>query len=266
MEHPESAAGPTSAPHHDDESQGMRRRNLLGYAASAPLLSAVAGLGGLAAPSSANAAILPMTPPDTTDQLDIGDAVTVTALPTMPLVKVSNIGNGRVRLELPRFESGQGIATAAAMMLADKLGLPLSAIEVGSADASPELFYNQLTGGSSSVRSLHAGMPLLGGLGGQPSGSGSAVVGQRVTRLDALDIVTGRKKFTLDQAVPDAKPTMVCRPPTINGQFVRINNTTAVMGMPGVLGIAPIPATNGIVPTPPGVAVMAETFGQAGPR
>jgi isoquinoline 1-oxidoreductase beta subunit len=263
MEHPESDAGPTSAPHHDDESPGMRRRNLLGYAASVPLLSAAAGLGGLAAPSSAQAAILPMTPPDTTDQFDIGDAVTVTALPTMPLVKVSNVGNGRVRLELPRFESGQGIATAAAMMLADKLGLPLNAIEVGSADASPELFYNQLTGGSSSVRSLHAGMPLLGGLGGQPSGSGNTVVGQRVTRLDALDIVTGRKKFTLDQAVPDAKPTMVCRPPTINGQFVRINNTTAVMGMPGVLGIAPIPATNGIVPTPPGVAVMAETFGQA---
>lgn len=201
-----------------------------------------------------------MTPPDTTDLVDIGDAVTVTALPTMPLVKVSKLANGRVRLELPRFESGQGIATAAAMMLADKLGLPLNAIEVGSADASPELMYNQLTGGSSSVRSLHAGMPLIGGLA---AGSASAVVGQRVTRLDALDIVTGRKKFTLDQAVPDAKPTMVCRPPTINGQFVRINNTTAVMGMPGVLGIAPIPATNGIVPTPPGVAVMAETFGQA---
>jgi len=100
MEHPESDAGPTSAPHHDDESPGMRRRNLLGYAASVPLLSAAAGLGGLAAPSSAQAAILPMTPPDTTDQLDIGDAVTVTALPTMPLVKVSNVGNGRVRLEL----------------------------------------------------------------------------------------------------------------------------------------------------------------------
>jgi isoquinoline 1-oxidoreductase beta subunit len=264
MEHPESAAGPTRAPHpDDDESPGMRRRDLLGYAASAPLLSAAAGLGGLAASSSAEAAILPMTPPDTTDLIDIGDAVTVTALPTMPLVKVTNIANGRVRLELPRLESGQGIATAAAMMLADKLRLPLSAIEVGSADANPELVFNQLTGGSSSVRSLHAGMPLLGGLGGILSGTANAVVGQRVTRLDALDIVTGRKKFTMDQAVPDAKPTMVCRPPTINGKFVSINNMNTVMGMQGVLGIAPIPATNGIVPTPPGVAVMAETFGQA---
>jgi len=263
MEHPESGALPTHVPR-QDEPPGMRRRDLLGYAASAPLVSAAAvGLGGLAAPSSAEAAILPMTPPDTTDLIDIGDAVTLTALPTMPLVKVTHIANGRVRLELPRLESGQGIATAAAMMLADKLRLPLSAIEVGSADASPELIFNQLTGGSSSVRSLHAGMPLLGGLGGLLSGSANAVVGRRTTRLDALDIVTGRKKFSMDQAVPEAKPTMVCRPPTINGKFVRINNLNTVTAMPGVLGIAPIPATNGIVPTPPGVAVMAETFGQA---
>ena len=256
-----SESGPQAEPH-DDDPPGMRRRNVLAYAASAPLLSAAAGLGGLATPSSA-AAALPMTPPDTTDQYDIGDAVTVTALPTMPLVKVGNGSNGRVRLELPRLESGQGVATAAAMMLADKLRLPLSSIEVGSADASPELVFNQLTGGSSTVRSLHAGMPLLGGLGGALSGAPNPVVGQRVTRLDALDIVTGRKKFTLDQAVPEAMPTMVRRPPTINGKFVAINNAAAVMGMPGVLGIAPIPATYGIVPTPPGVAVMAETFGQA---
>lgn len=48
MEHPESGAGPTPAPSHD-EPPGMRRRDLLGYAASAPLISAAAGLGGLAA-------------------------------------------------------------------------------------------------------------------------------------------------------------------------------------------------------------------------
>lgn len=261
-----SNPGPGSSPAREptpDESPGMRRRHVLAYAGAAPLLYAAAGLGALTAPSPAAAALLPMTPPDTTDQYDIGDAVTQTALPTMPLVKVTPIANGRMRLELPRLESGQGIGTACAMLLADKLRLPLSSIEVGSADASPELIWNQLTGGSSTMRSMHAGMPLLGGLGGLLTGPGSGVVGQRVTRLDALDIVTGRKKFTLDQNVPDAKPTMVRRPPTINGKFVRVNNMTAVMGMPGVIGIAPIPATNGLVPTPPGVAVMAETFGQA---
>ena len=247
----------------DGDTPGLRRREVLGYATAAPLVSATAGLAGLTASSRAVAALLPMTPPDTTDLFDIGDAVTVTSLPTMPLVKVTNGENGRVRLALPRLEVGQGIATATAMMLADKLRLPLSAIEVTSADASPELIWNQLTGGSSSVRSLHAGMPLLGGLGGVLSGSTPSVVGQRVTRLDALDIVTGRKKFTLDQAVPGAMPTMVRRPPTINGKFVSINNMNTVMAMPGVIGVVPIPSTNGITPTPPGVAVMAETFGQA---
>jgi isoquinoline 1-oxidoreductase beta subunit len=258
---PRPARGPDGGDAH-----GLRRRDVLGYATAAPLASAaagIAGLGALTAPASAVAALLPMTPPDTTDLIDIGDAVTLTSLPTMPLVKVTNTGDGRVRLALPRLEVGQGIATASAMMLADKLRLPLSAIEVTSADASPELIWNQLTGGSSSVRSMHAGMPTLGGLGGLLSGSTPSVVGQRVTRLDALDIVTGRKKFTLDQAVPGAKPTMVRRPPTINGKFVGINNLNTVMGMPGVIGVVPIPATNGITPTPPGVAVMAETFGQA---
>ncbi|WP_445287056.1 molybdopterin cofactor-binding domain-containing protein [Variovorax atrisoli] len=260
-ESPRPSRGPDGG-----DAPGLRRREVLGYATAAPLVSAtagVAGLAGLAAPSTAAAALLPMTPPDTTDLFDIGDAVTLTALPTMPLVKVTNGENGRVRLALPRLEVGQGIATATAMMLADKLRLPLSAIEVASADASPELIWNQLTGGSSSVRSLHAGMPLLGGLGGVLSGSTPSVVGQRVTRLDALDIVTGRKKFTLDQAVPGAMPTMVRRPPTINGKFVSINNMNTVMAMPGVIGVVPIPSTNGITPTPPGVAVMAETFGQA---
>lgn len=257
-ESPRPSRGPDGG-----DAPGLRRREVLGYATAAPLVSATAGVAGLAAPSAAAAALLPMTPPDTTDLIDIGDAVTVTSLPTMPLVKVTNGDSGRVRLALPRLEVGQGIATATAMMLADKLRLPLSAIEVTSADASPELIWNQLTGGSSSVRSLHAGMPLLGGLGGVLSGSTPSVVGQRVTRLDALDIVTGRKKFTLDQAVPGAMPTMVRRPPTINGKFVSINNMNTVMAMPGVIGVVPIPSTNGITPTPPGVAVMAETFGQA---
>jgi len=121
----------------DDDSPGLRRREVLGYATAAPLLSATAGLGSLTASSRAVAALLPMTPPDTTDLIDIGDAVTVTSLPTMPLVKVTNAENGRVRLALPRLEVGQGIATATAMMLADKLRLPLSAIEVTSRNVVP---------------------------------------------------------------------------------------------------------------------------------
>jgi isoquinoline 1-oxidoreductase beta subunit len=65
--------------------------------------------------------------------------------------------------------------------------------------------------------------------------------------------VTGRMAYTLDLDVPGAMPTVVKRPPTINGTVRSVDDAKA-RTMPGVLGIAVI-AT--------GVAVMAETFGQA---
>ena len=40
------------------------------------------------------------------------------------------------------------------------------------------------------------------------------VIGKPANRIDARDIVTGKKKFAMDLDVPDALPTMVCRPPT----------------------------------------------------
>jgi isoquinoline 1-oxidoreductase beta subunit len=79
------------------------------------------------------------------------------------------------------------------------------------------------------------------------------VIGQRQKRIDGLDIVTGRKKFAMDLDVPDALPTMVCRPPTINGTVKSVQNTAEVKAMPGVTDVAVIAH---------GVAVRAETFGQ----
>ncbi len=80
-----------------------------------------------------------------------------------------------------------------------------------------------------------------------------AVIGRPVNRVDARDIVTGKKQFTMDLDIPDALPTMVCRPPTLNGSPRAIQNEAEVRAMPGVTDIA-------IVPT--GIAVRAETFGQ----
>ncbi|OKK03641.1 isoquinoline 1-oxidoreductase [Streptomyces sp. CB03234] len=79
------------------------------------------------------------------------------------------------------------------------------------------------------------------------------VIGRPHNRVDALAAVTGRKKFTMDLDVPDAKPTMVCRPPTINGTVRSVANLGEVRTMPGVTDVAVIPT---------GVAVRAETFGQ----
>src|SRR5438128_5096008 len=85
------------------------------------------------------------------------------------------------------------------------------------------------------------------------------LVGTEQRRIDAHDIVTGRKKFTMDLNVPNALPTMVCRPPTINGTALEVLNVAQVKAMPGITDVVRIPHG----PTVPGgVAVRGKTFGQ----
>ena len=79
------------------------------------------------------------------------------------------------------------------------------------------------------------------------------MVGQPTGRVDARDIVTGKARYALDVAVAGALPTVVARPPTINGTVVSYD-ATAARSMPGVVAITQIPT---------GVAVTAETFDQA---
>lgn len=84
--------------------------------------------------------------------------------------------------------------------------------------------------------------------------SGFTVVGTPQGRIDALDIVTGRKQFAMDLDVPRALPTMVRRPPTINGKVGAVGNADAVK--------AAYPGVTDIVVVPTGVAVRAQTFGE----
>ncbi|MDT0398263.1 MULTISPECIES: molybdopterin cofactor-binding domain-containing protein [Streptomyces] len=79
------------------------------------------------------------------------------------------------------------------------------------------------------------------------------VIGKPHGRVDALDAVTGRKRFTMDLNVPEALPTMVCRPPTINGRVGSVANLPEVRAMSGVTDVVVIPT---------GVAVRATTFGR----
>jgi isoquinoline 1-oxidoreductase subunit beta len=81
-----------------------------------------------------------------------------------------------------------------------------------------------------------------------------SLVGVPTSRIDARAIVTGQQRYTLDLDVPGAKPAMVRRPPTLNGTVESVRNEAAVRAMPGVLDVV-------VVET--GVAVVAETFGQA---
>lgn len=305
------------APLNEASPPTVRRRELLAYAVSAPVLTMAAGFGAnLALPGNAVAALpLPLTPPDTVDYYDVGDSLVETSLPTMPLVKLTVGTNGRVALDLPRLESGTGIATAAGMMVAEEMDVPLAMIDVTSADATPELVYNQITGGSSSVRCFNVALPLMAaaararlvaaasaqlgvsasqltvnaGVVFAPDGrsipygalsalaaslplpvsvptkpaSQYSVIGKAAARLDARDIVTGKKKFTMDQVVPNAVPTVFRMPTQIRGTLVNVNNLAAVKAMPGVIDVIVVPPGGTVVARQVGVAVMAETFGQA---
>jgi isoquinoline 1-oxidoreductase beta subunit len=79
------------------------------------------------------------------------------------------------------------------------------------------------------------------------------VIGQPTTQLDVRDIVTGKTRYTMDAQLPeglDALPTVVARPPTINGTAVRVDDSAA-RAMEGVVAVTTIPT---------GVAVSARTF------
>ena len=56
----------------------------------------------------------------------------------------------------------------------------------------------------------------------------------------------------MDLEVPGALPTMLCRPPTINGTALAVANAGQVKAMPGITDVAIIPHTNFV---PGGVAV-----------
>jgi isoquinoline 1-oxidoreductase beta subunit len=284
---------------------GIRRREFLAYVLAAPTLVVAAKLGKDALTPKAAGAAVPSLP-EPSDLMDLGDVLTLAAAPTSGLITIRVNPDGTASFALPRAEVGQGITTAIAMLIAEELDLPLGQIDMSLADARPELVFNQLTGGSNTIRSMYPpvrtaaalarqrllsaaaaqwGVPAdslttSGGVVRSASGKtatyGSlataaasshttlasvrltdapdfAVVGTPHNRIDALAAVTGRKKFAMDLDVPGAMPTMVCRPPTINGTVQSVSNLSAVEAMPGITDVA-------IVST--GVAVRGATFGQ----
>ena len=79
------------------------------------------------------------------------------------------------------------------------------------------------------------------------------IIGTPQRRIDAVEAVTGRKVYAMDMQVANALPTMVARPPTINGTPKSVNNMFAVESMPGISNVAMIST---------GVAVRGRTFGQ----
>jgi isoquinoline 1-oxidoreductase beta subunit len=299
---PDQDDSPTPAER--DSRARIRRRGLLAFAVAAPTLTVAVrlGMGAEAAPLPTGLPSLP----GLADFVDLGDLLTMMALPTSRLLVLEVTPENRVVLQLPRAEVGQGISTAIAMLVAEELDARLSDVDTPLADARPALLFNQITGGSNSVRSLYDPVRAMAAQArarlvtaaaqlwkvradtlitrdtkviapdGRTATYGSLsaaaariaapavpdkpkpatkhkVIGRPTTRLDARDLVTGKAKYALDLAVPGALPAVVRRPPTIGGTVVSVDDSAA-RAMPGVVAVAAIPT---------GVAVVAETFGQA---
>jgi isoquinoline 1-oxidoreductase beta subunit len=284
----------------------ISRRRFIGYLIAAPTLVAAADL---AAAPRASASVPTVQP---VDFFDLTDLLTDAANLTAGLITVTINPDGTASFALPRAEVGQGISTAVAMVIADELDLPLDKIDISLADATPDLEFNQLTGGSNSMHALYdqvriaaavargqlaataaqllevplSTLSLTDGVITAPDGrslsygsltrtaaasrtqavlaelkpaSQQTLVGTPQPRIDAMQIVTGTKQFAMDLDVAGALPTMVCRPPTINGAALAILNQAQVSAMSGVTDVAIIPHTQFV---PGGVAVRATTFGQ----
>lgn len=96
--------------------------------------------------------------------------------------------------------------------------------------------------------------PLLKMIPSEPKPSDQfRVIGTSARRVDARAMVTGSFEYALDLDVPGAMPVVVRRAPSIGGKVADVDKG-ALAAMPGVIDVAVIPT---------GVAVMAETFGQA---
>jgi isoquinoline 1-oxidoreductase beta subunit len=290
----------------DSPSGGFGRRRFLGYLLAAPTLAVgVQFASGLADPQAANASI--PTLPEPEEIFDLGDAQDLAALPTSGLITVTVNPDGTASFAAIRTEVGQGMTTAIAMMIAEYMDLSLDQVTVTLADARPELIFNQLTGGSDSMRSQYGPTCAAAALARQqlvaaaarrwnaapsalrtergrvihPDGrslgygalaaeaassrthrvalpelespSTFRILGTPQNRIDAPDIVTGQKQFGMDLRVPGALPTMVARPPTINGTVKSFNNPQQILAMPGITDVAVISH---------GVAIRGQTFGQ----
>jgi isoquinoline 1-oxidoreductase beta subunit len=85
------------------------------------------------------------------------------------------------------------------------------------------------------------------------STSNYTLVGQPRHRKNARDIVTGKQKFTLDIEVPGALSAVIARSPDIGGTIISWDDSAA-RAMSGVVDVVRISS---------GIAVIAETFGQA---
>ncbi|MCD9879488.1 molybdopterin cofactor-binding domain-containing protein [Streptomyces guryensis] len=166
------------------------------------------------------------------NQLTGGSNTTISTF--TPIRVAAAVARGRL-LEAASLELGEAVDTLTA-----KLGV------ITSTATGRSLGYGELAEKAAGVTTRQVSVTLK-----EPSEF--KVIGTAQRRVDALEAVTGRKKFAMDVQVPGALPAMVCRPPTINGTVRSVDNLDEVRAMPGITDVVRIST---------GVAVRGRTFGQ----
>ena len=166
------------------------------------------------------------------NQLTGGSNTTISTF--TPIRVAAAVARGRL-LKAAALELGEAVDTLTA-----KAGVITSALTGRS------LGYGELAAKAASVTTGQVSVALK-----EPSDF--KVIGTPQRRLDALEAITGRKRFAMDLQVPGALPTMVCRPPTVNGTVRSVANLAEVRALPGITDVVTVST---------GVAVRGRTFGQ----
>ncbi|MDN5748382.1 MAG: molybdopterin-dependent oxidoreductase [Pseudonocardia sp.] len=296
---------------------GIGRRRFLGYLIAAPTLAVAVPIGAsVLGPAAARA--LPTPVPEPAEIFDLSDLILTSTQPTANLITVVVNEDGTVSFSMPRAESGQGITTMAAMLIAEEMDVRVEDVTVTLADARPELIFNQQTQASSTAITMYEPIRVAAALargrlleaaaiklgeevrnlrtdaGKVITKSGSnipfadlavdaanvatrqvlaelrpqdqfKIIGTEVRRDDVVAAVTGRKTYTTDIDFPEALPTMVARPPMIQGTVESVNNLDEVRNMPGITDVVTIStdaAPDFSHSGQSGVAVRGRTFGQ----
>src|SRR5436305_11926796 len=130
------------------------RRRFITYLVAAPTVVAAtrwadASTGGGTNPQPITSA------PGMADEYDLNDMLTDSTRPTANMISVTINKDGSASFALPRVETGQGITTSTAMIIAEELDLPVDKVHVTLADARPELKMNQFTAGSNTTISTY---------------------------------------------------------------------------------------------------------------
>ncbi|MFE1856014.1 molybdopterin cofactor-binding domain-containing protein [Streptomyces sp. NPDC059489] len=166
------------------------------------------------------------------NQLTGGSNTTISTF--TPIRVAAAVARGRL-LKAAALELGEAVDTLTA-----KAGVITSALTGRS------LGYGELAAKAASMTTGQVSVALK-----EPSEF--KVIGTPQRRLDALEAITGRKRFAMDLQVPGALPTMVCRPPTVNGTVRSVANLAEVRALPGITDVVTVST---------GVAVRGRTFGQ----